>query len=127
LGDGGSLCLGFIVAASLVEFSASNMHYDPSIVLWLTAVPVLDFCTVIVRRKLLKRSMMDADRSHLHHLLMSLGLSHLQITVLTSLAAVALLVFGLFVTSNHPNISFWLFVVLFLVYLSIRMFTVKGE
>jgi len=127
LGDGGSLSLGFIVAASFVEFSASNTLYDPSLVLWFAAIPIMDFCTVIVRRTLLKRKIMAADRSHLHHLLLSLGLSHLQITVLTSLAAVALLVFGLFVTSNHPNISFWFFVVLFLVYLSIRMFSVKGE
>ena len=127
LGDGGSLCLGFIVAASLVEFSASNMHYDPSIVLWLTAVPVLDFCTVIVRRKLLKRSMMEADRSHLHHLLMSYGLSHLQTTALISIVAVALLLFGLKVTSNHPNTSFWFFLAVYLVYLSIRIFAVRGK
>jgi len=127
LGDGGSLSLGFIVAASFVEFSASNTLYDPSLVLWFAAIPIIDFCTVIVRRTLLKRKIMAADRSHLHHLLLSLGLSHLQITVLTSLAAVALLVFGLFVTSNYPNISFWFFVVLYLVYLSIRMSSVKGE
>lgn len=127
MGDGGSLCLGFIVAASFVEFSASNTLYDPSLVLWFSAIPIIDFCTVIVRRKLLKRKIMAPDRSHLHHLLLSLGLSHLQITVLTSLAAVALLVFGLFVASHHPNISFWLFLVLFLVYLSIRMFFSKRE
>ena len=81
LGDGGSLSLGFIVAASFVEFSASNTLYDPSLVLWFAAIPIMDFCTVIVRRTLLKRKIMAADRSHLHHLLLSLGLSHLQITV----------------------------------------------
>jgi len=127
LGDGGSLCLGFIVAASFVEFSASSTLYDPSLVLWFSAIPIMDFCTVILRRKLLKRKIMAADRSHLHHLLLSLGFSHLQITVLTSLAAVALLVFGLFVTSNHPSMSLWFFLILFLVYLSIRMFAVKGK
>ena len=125
LGDGGSLCLGFIVATSLVEFSASNTHYDPSVVLWFVAIPILDFCTVIVRRKLLKRKIMAADRSHLHHVLMAWGLSHLQTTALTSLAALALLLFGLFVASNHPNISFWFFVALFLFCLSTRMFVGK--
>lgn len=127
LGDGGSLCLGFIVAANLVEFSASNTHYDPSVVLWFTAIPVLDFCAVIVRRKLLKRKMMAADRSHLHHLLMSWGLSHLQVTMLISLAAAVLLLFGLNVASNHPNISLWFFVALYLAYLSTRMVVVKGK
>jgi len=127
LGDGGSLFLGFIVAASLVELSASNTRYDPSVVLWFAAIPILDFCAVIVRRKLLKRKIMAADKSHLHHLLMLWGLSHLQITMLISLAAVALLLFGLFVASNHPNISFWCFLALFLVYLSIRMFAFKEK
>lgn len=127
LGDGGSLCLGFIVAASLVEFSTSNTHYDPSVVLWVTAVPILDFFTVVARRRLLKRKMMAADRSHLHHLLISLGLSHLQTTMLISTGAVALLLFGLDVASNHPDISIWCFLALFLVYLSIRMFASKKE
>ena len=127
LGDGGSLCLGFIVAVSLVEFSASNTHYDPSVVLWFAAIPILDLCTVVARRKLLKRKIMAADRSHLHHWLMSRGLAHLQTSMLISIAAVALLLFGLFVASNYPNLSFWLFVVLFLVYLSFRMFVVKEK
>ena len=109
LGDGGSLSLGFIVAASLVEISTLDMPYDPSVVLWLAAIPIVDFCTVITRRILLKRKIMAADRSHLHHLLISWGLSHLQITMLISLAAVALLLFGLWISSNHPNISFWCF------------------
>lgn len=127
LGDGGSLCFGFIVAASLVEFSASNTYYDPSVVLWFAAIPILDCCTVIVRRKLLRKKIMSADRSHLHHLLMSFGLSHMQTTALISLAAVALLLFGLFVASNHPNISFWLFIALFLLGLSIRIFLGKAK
>jgi len=125
LGDGGSLCLGFIVAACLIEFSALNTHYDPSVVLWVAAIPILDFCTVILRRKLLRRKIMAADRSHLHHLLMSWGLSHLQTTLLVSFAAVALLLFGLFVASNHPNISFWCFLALFLLYFATRIFAVK--
>ena len=127
LGDGGSLCLGFIVAASFVEFSTLNILYDPSVVLWFAAIPILDFCTVIVRRKLLKRKIMAADRSHLHHLLMSWGLSHLQITMLIALAAVALLLFGLWVSSDHPNISFWCFLALFLVYLSMRTIANKVQ
>jgi UDP-GlcNAc:undecaprenyl-phosphate GlcNAc-1-phosphate transferase len=127
LGDGGSLFLGFVVAASLVEFSASNTLYDPSIVLWFAALPIFDFCTVIARRMLLKRKIMAADRSHLHHLLLSWRLSHFQTTTLIFLAAVAVLLFGVFVTSNHSSLSFWSFLALFILYLSIRMLLVRDK
>ena len=127
LGDGGSLFLGFIVATSFVQFAVSNKLYDPSIVLWFAAIPIFDFCAVIVRRKLLKRKITVADRSHIHHLLLSWGFSHFHTTALISTAAVALLLFGVFVTSNHPSLSFWSFLALFLLYLSIRMFADRAE
>ena len=41
LGDGGSLFLGFLVSALLVQFAEVNLTYDPSIVLWFAAVPIL--------------------------------------------------------------------------------------
>lgn len=127
LGDGGSLFLGFIVATSLVKFAGENTLYDPSIVLWFTAVIIFDFCVVIVRRKLLKRKMMAADRSHIHHFLLSWGLSHFQTTTLISVAAVVLLLFGVIVTTNYPNLSFWSFLALFLLYLSFRIFGGKTK
>lgn len=121
LGDGGSLSLGFIVAASFIEFSGSNKLYDPAIVLWFAAVPIFDLCAVIVRRKLLKRKITAADRSHIHHLMLSFGLSHFQTTALISAVAVALLFFGVFITSHHPSLSVLSFFAFFLLYLSIRM------
>ena len=121
LGDGGSLCLGFIVAASLVEFSTSNTLYDPSLVLWFAAIPILDFCNVIVRRKLLNRKIMSADRSHLHHYLLSVGISHFQTTMVILFTAIMLLCFGAFLEANYPSLSPFAFVGLFTIYLSLRL------
>lgn len=127
LGDGGSLFLGFVVATSFVEFSASNNLYDPAIVLWFAAVPIFDFFTVILMRRLLKRKITTADRSHIHHSILSLGFSHFQTTALISAAAVALLLFGVFVTLRYPSLSFLSFFVFFLLYFSIRMFAGRAE
>ena len=127
LGDGGSLFIGFFVATSLVISVSKNKLYDPSIVLWFTAVPIFDFVTVIVRRKLLKIKIMVADKSHIHHLLLSWGLSHFQTTALICLTSVALLLFGVFVTTNHPTLGFWSFLLTFLLYLSFRMFSSKAK
>jgi len=127
LGDAGSLFLGFIVATSLVEFANKNPLYDPLIVIWFAAIPIFDLCTVIVRRKLLKRDIMAADRSHIHHLLLSWGFSHFYTTAVISSAALILLSLGVFVTINHPNLGFWSFLAFFILYLSIRIFNNKTK
>lgn len=127
LGDGGSLFLGFVVATSLVKFIDKNTLYDPSIVLWFTALIIFDFSAVIVIRKLKKKKLLAADRSHLHHLFLSKGLSHFQTTGLIFSAAVALLLFGVILTTNQPSLSFWSFLALFLLYLAFRIFSIKAE
>jgi UDP-GlcNAc:undecaprenyl-phosphate GlcNAc-1-phosphate transferase len=121
LGDGGSLFLGFIVSALLIKFAKGNETYASSIVLWFVAVPVYDFCTVVVRRLLLKRKIMSADRSHIHHYLLSLGLSHFQTTMVILCMAIVIWCFGVFLEANYPSLSLLAFVGLFAVYLSLRL------
>ena len=121
LGDGGSLFLGFIVAVSLVKFAEGNQTYSPSLVLWFVAVPIYDFCAVVARRLLLRRKIMSADRSHLHHYLLSFGLSHFQTTMVIFFTGTALLCLGAFLEVNYPSLSLFAFVGLFTVYLSLRL------
>lgn len=121
LGDGGSLFLGFIVSVLLVKFAEVNQSYSPSIVLWFVAVPVFDFCAVVARRLLLKRKIMSADRSHLHHYLLSFGLSHFQITMVILFTAITFLCLGAFLEANYPSLSLFAFVGLFTIYLSFRL------
>lgn len=125
LGDGGSLSLGFIVAVSLVEFMVSNTRYDPSIVLWFVAVPVIDFCVVVLRRAIMRKKITAADRSHLHHYILASGYSHLQTAILLSAVALVLLFFGVFMAEYYPSLSFLSFWILIIVYLSFRIFGVR--
>jgi UDP-GlcNAc:undecaprenyl-phosphate GlcNAc-1-phosphate transferase len=79
LGDGGSVTLGFLVTASLVFFSqGDNALIEPVTALWLVTVPLMDMLATMLRRARNGRKLMQADRSHLHHTLMELGLSERQ-------------------------------------------------
>jgi UDP-GlcNAc:undecaprenyl-phosphate GlcNAc-1-phosphate transferase len=77
LGDSGSLLLGVLVAstgilASKDSGSGGTRLCLPCVVL---AVPLIDMTACVVRRLLVGRSMFSADRGHIHHMLLSFGLS----------------------------------------------------
>ncbi|MDA9010031.1 undecaprenyl/decaprenyl-phosphate alpha-N-acetylglucosaminyl 1-phosphate transferase [bacterium] len=121
LGDGGSLFLGFTISVCLVDFAEGNEQHSPSTVLWFVAVPIYDFVAVVARRLLLKRNIMAADRSHLHHYLLSFGLSHFQTTMTILFAAISLLCLGVFLEADFPSLSLVAFIGLFTVYLLLRL------
>ena len=85
LGDGGSIMLGVLVTASLVYFSqGENALIEPVTALWLVTVPLMDMLATMLRRAKNGRKLMQADRSHLHHTLLDLGLGQRQtLAVLT--------------------------------------------
>ena len=76
LGDAGSMFLGLMLAYSLIM--ATN-EYEHSIrrvlVPWLLGVPMFDMVAVFFERIAIKRSPVVADRSHIHHLLLKMGVT----------------------------------------------------
>lgn len=78
MGDTGSLLLGFLLAVfSVISFKQVTLVtlFVPIIIL---AVPIVDTLIAIIRRKLNNQRIMDADKNHLHHRLLDIGLSHKQ-------------------------------------------------
>lgn len=77
VGDCGALFMGYMIAClSLLGFKTSTFITlgFPIIILF---VPLSDTCLAIIRRKLKGQKISEADRSHLHHVIMyKLGLSH---------------------------------------------------
>lgn len=70
MGDCGSLFLGFIISAiSLLGFKSSTIM-TLALPILLLAVPIVDTVGAILRRKLSGHKFSDADKMHLHHLLM---------------------------------------------------------
>lgn len=92
MGDSGALFLGFAIATlSILGFKQATL-VSFVIPLFIIAVPFSDTIFAIIRRKLNRKPWNAADKNHLHHCLMRLGLSHRQ----TVLAIYGLsLVFGL--------------------------------
>lgn len=77
MGDAGSQVLGYAVAALCVlATQQESTTFSAALPLLLLGIPVLDTASVIVRRLAAGRSPFAADRNHLHHRLLALGLSH---------------------------------------------------
>jgi len=76
MGDGGSLLLGLLLGWFAVRLAmAERAALAPITAVWILALPIGDTVTLLVRRALRGRSPFRADRQHLHHILIALGLS----------------------------------------------------
>lgn len=121
LGDGGSLFIGFIIAMSLIYSSQNANVITPRFALWCVSIPLYDFFGVIVLRKIEKRSLFLANRDHIHHFLHSFGLSKTVVLLSISFAGISMLILGYFLENNCSSFSFLIFIILFLIYLIIRI------
>jgi UDP-GlcNAc:undecaprenyl-phosphate GlcNAc-1-phosphate transferase len=76
MGDSGSLCLGFVLAAvsiqGLLKTASTVVLLLPLLVL---AVPIIDTSFVVARRLKHSRPIYAADRSHLHFRFLNIGYS----------------------------------------------------
>ncbi|MFA6011425.1 MAG: MraY family glycosyltransferase [Desulfobacteraceae bacterium] len=80
MGDTGSQLLGFLaVTLSIYISQSSKTVISPLFPLILLGIPILDTLTVMIGRMIRGESPFKADRSHLHHKLMNLGLHHLEV------------------------------------------------
>lgn len=70
MGDTGSMLIGFTVVWLLIQGSQGELRsFSVMTALWLICFPLMDMARVMLIRKLNGKSMLEADRSHLHHLL----------------------------------------------------------
>lgn len=80
MGDVGSLTMGMVIAFLAVEMTSVNpvdiLGFNPLVVaLSPLIIPILDSCRVFIYRISQKRSPFLPDKSHIHHKLISFGLS----------------------------------------------------
>ena len=99
LGDAGSLFLGFTVAWILIIYSQLHNQYLPSLAaLWCVSMPLADMLCVVIRRVRTLRSPFQPDRSHLHHYLVTTGLSAKQSVAIILITSTCVNAFGIWVT-----------------------------
>ncbi len=107
LGDGGSLVLGFICSLYVMRVIQSGYEVVSestiSLTLAVLAIPVFDTLRVMTARIIAKRSPFSPDKTHLHHMFIRLGYSH----VITALNVIFLngLVVLIWRLCNKLNLS----------------------
>ncbi|MFD2036884.1 MraY family glycosyltransferase [Belliella marina] len=91
MGDTGSLSLGFALSVLTILFVEKNgsmnayegWKFSAPIAsgIALLIVPIYDTCRIFTKRTLKGKSPLAADKSHIHHFMMRMGLRHDQVTI----------------------------------------------
>lgn len=118
MGDSGSLLLGYLLTAFVFRFCEINAYHQvpealhmsaaPAVAVCVLTVPLFDIIRVSLTRIRQRRSPLEADKNHIHHLLLSTGLNHLQTTCV--LLSVSLLFIGLAIIGRNWHIGMLLLV-----------------
>ncbi len=107
MGDTGSLFLGLICAVFAIQFIEMQkqlpptdwLRFDaaPALAIGILIFPLFDTLRVFIMRIARGRSPLSPDRNHIHHLMLDLGLTHMQATaaLVAINAAFILLIFAL--------------------------------
>ena len=117
MGDSGSLLLGYLLTAFIFRFCEQNayhvvpeafqMNAAPAVAICVLTVPIFDTIRVSITRIKQHRSPFQPDKNHIHHLLMRIGLNHIQTTCV--LLSVSVLFIGLAILGRNWNIWLLLF------------------
>jgi len=101
MGDAGSLFLGFILVTFGIHFMEKENHtnnygyaYGFLLLVAFFSIPVLDSIRVYLGRIKQGNSPFKADKSHLHHLLLTAGLTHKKISLFVTLFCMILFFLG---------------------------------
>lgn len=118
MGDAGSMWLGFVLGWFMAQVAGNVVAAEPAVVLWLFGVPLLDTLTVMIRRKRRKTSVFDADRTHIHHVLVDTGLTiNYSVLLLSGIQMIMVGIGVLFYFTHAPaSLVFWSFVLVFAAY-----------
>lgn len=115
MGDSGSLLLGAMIGViSLMGVMRSPTVIVLAVPLVIAAIPIADTAAAIARRLYHHRPIQQADRKHLHHLLLSRGLG-VRKSVLIVYAWTALLGLGAWVMSSSHGVVVWLVIIVLLI------------
>ncbi len=82
LGDSGALTLGFLLSAvPIVASQKSTAAFALLVPMIAFGVPIFDTALAIVRRTVQGKRLFEADREHVHHRLLALGLDQRQVSL----------------------------------------------
>ncbi len=98
LGDSGSLLLGGVVSLYMIYILSQNYiikpDYDIHKILFVLSIlpfPIIDMIRIVIRRIKNKKSPFEADKNHLHHLILLKTKSHFKTTFLIILFTIIII------------------------------------
>lgn len=106
MGDSGSLFLGYVIAYLAIKYQMYDEpngfpYREESLLISFTLVflPCIDVIRVAIQRKLRGKNMFEADKTHIHHRIMQIGLDMHQTlaVILTVFVSICLINYGLYV------------------------------
>lgn len=112
MGDAGSEALGFLAVSLALKLTQGGSTFSPLVPLLLLGFPILDTFSVMVERVRRGHNPFKADKNHLHHKLIGLGLYHTEAVFLIYLFH-SLLVTLAFVLRHYSD---WLLLAVYLVF-----------
>lgn len=119
LGNAGSMSLGFALSWFAVNLTqGSEPTVPPVLALWILALPLMDSVSLIWRRLRRRRNPFEANRDHLHHALLRVGLGHAGVVwfLLLTQAALAGMGVACWRLGVPEPVMFGTFMLLFLLY-----------
>jgi len=117
MGDSGALVLGYVIYLFVVEFCKISegvvpnvnpyllMRAAPVVAICVLAIPLIDTVRVMTTRIKKGISPFKADRNHVHHLLLSTGLKHREVTFILLGINVIFIVLGLLIRNLRIEIA----------------------
>lgn len=122
LGDSGSMFLGFFVSWILIMTSQSDKQIiHPVLTIWCVSLPVFDITSVVIRRILRRINPFKPDRRHVHHILIELGFSNLNTTIIIVLLSIVLNLFGIlifYISGPLPTLlCFFMLLILYVIFM----------
>jgi UDP-GlcNAc:undecaprenyl-phosphate GlcNAc-1-phosphate transferase len=126
LGDSGSLMLGFVISFLLI-YLANEKYVHPILLAWSVVIYVYEFLSINLMRIKKKNSLFKAGKDHIHHLLFYKSKSLLFTNLFLTFVNIIMFSIGYlsFIFLNEFT-SLILFIILFIIYLSLRSFFFKN-
>lgn len=113
MGDTGSMLLGFLLAAlGTIGVSKGMTAVTLMVPLVALGIPTYDTLLAIFRRLLKRKSIFIADKKHLHHRLLDMGLSHSEAVLLVYFVSIYLGIMGYLFTLIPLRYAFILLILL---------------
>ncbi len=117
MGDTGSLFLGFIISVIAIRFNQETVDITgpyavtaaPAVSIGFIMIPIFDTLRVFLTRIVRNKPPFSPDRTHIHHYLLDLGLSHGLATLVLTLTGLMFIIVSILLKDLTV---FWLLLVL---------------